>query len=62
MNPKRLVKLSNIIGISSIILLVYWVFIFMTVEVFGLKVFKENIKETFYIRGFKINNSSFSTG
>ena len=49
MNPKRLVKLSNIIGISSIILLVYWVFIFMTVEVFGLKVFKENITETFYI-------------
>jgi len=49
MNPKRLVKLSNIIGIISIILLVYWVFIFMTVEVFGLKVFKENITETFYM-------------
>ena len=49
MNPKRLVKLSNIIGIVSIILLVYWVFVFMTVEVFGLKVFKENITETFYM-------------
>ncbi len=49
MNPKRLVKLSNIIGITSIILLVYWVFVFMTVEVFGLKVFKENITETFYM-------------
>ncbi len=49
MNPKRLVKLSNTIGIISIILLVYWVFIFMTVEVFGLKVFKENITETFYM-------------
>ena len=49
MNPKRLVKLSNIIGITSIILLVYWVFVFMTVEVFELKVFKENITETFYM-------------
>jgi len=31
MNPKKLVRLSNIIGIISIMLLVYWVFIFMIV-------------------------------
>ena len=49
MEPKKLVKLSNIIGIISIILLIYWVFIFTTVEVFGLKVFRENITETFYM-------------
>ncbi len=49
MNSKRIVKLSNTIGIVSIILLVYWVFVFMTVEVFGLKVFRENITETFYL-------------
>ncbi len=49
MQPKNLVKLSNIIGIVSIILLIYWVFIFMTVEVFGLKVFRENLTETFYM-------------
>jgi len=49
MNPKKLVRLSNIIGIISIMLLVYWVFIFMIVEVFGLKVFRENITETFYM-------------
>lgn len=49
MNPKQLVKLSNLIGIISIILLIYWVFIFITVEVFGLKVFRENLTETFYL-------------
>ena len=49
MNNKSLVKLSNIIGIISIILLVYWVFVFISITVFGLKVFKENITETFYL-------------
>ena len=49
MNNRSLVKLSNIIGIISIILLVYWVFIFISITVFGLKVFRENLTETFYI-------------
>jgi hypothetical protein len=49
MNPKTLVRISNIIGIVSILLLIYWVFIFITIEVFGLKVFRENITETFYM-------------
>jgi hypothetical protein len=49
MNPKALVKVSNTIGVISIILLIYWVFVFMTVEVFELKVFRENITETFYL-------------
>lgn len=49
MNYKKLVKLSNIIGITSIILLVYWVFIFISITVFGLKVFRENLTETFYL-------------
>lgn len=48
MNNKTLVKLSNSIGIISIILLVYWVFVFISITVFGLKVFKENLTETFY--------------
>ncbi|POY38924.1 peptidase [Solitalea longa] len=47
MKPKSLVKLSNLIGIISIIMLIYWVFIFISVTVFGLKIFKENITETF---------------
>lgn len=49
MNNKSLVRLSNIIGIISIILLVYWVFVFISITVFGLKVFRENITETFYL-------------
>lgn len=49
MDPKRLVKLSNIVGTISIILLIYWVFIFISIQVFGLKVFRENITETFYM-------------
>jgi len=48
MNNKTLVKLSNIIGIISIILLIYWVFIFISITVFELKIFRENITETFY--------------
>ena len=44
---RKLVKVSNIIGIISIVLLVYWVFAFMLIEVFGLKVFCENISQTF---------------
>ena len=49
MNNKALVRLSNIIGITSIILLVYWVFIFISITVFGLRVFRENLTETFYL-------------
>lgn len=54
MNNKRLVSLSNIIGISSIILLIYWVFIFISITVFELKVFRENMTETFYLSVFGI--------
>ena len=49
MNPKSLVRLSNVVGIVSIILLIYWVFTFIVIEVFGLKVFRENMTETFYL-------------
>lgn len=47
MNAKFLVKVSNGIGLFSILLLVYWVFTFILVTVFGLKVFRENLTETF---------------
>ena len=49
MTPKQLVRISNTIGIIAILLLVYWVFSFVTIEVFGLKVFKKNMTETFYL-------------
>ena len=47
MNFKKLVKLSNIVALVSILLLIYWVFIFISVEVFGFKIFRENISQTF---------------
>ncbi len=49
MNNKTLVRLSNTIGVISIILLVYWVFIFISITVFGLKILRENLTETFYL-------------
>ena len=49
MNAKKIVRLSNIICIISVVLLCYWVFSFIVMEVFGLKVFRENITQTFYL-------------
>lgn len=49
MNNKRIANLANIIGMISIALLVYWVFTFILITVFDLKVFKENLTETFYV-------------
>lgn len=49
MKPKNLVKLSNIIGTVAIILLLYWVFIFSAIEIFGLRIFRENLTQTFYM-------------
>ncbi|WP_372403571.1 hypothetical protein ACDW34_15425 [Acinetobacter piscicola] len=47
MDTKLLVKISNIIGLVSIILLVYWVFTFVLIQVFGLKIFRQHMTETF---------------
>lgn len=54
MNPKKLVNLSNNIGIASIILLIYWVFIFIAIMVFDLKIFRRNITEIFLMSIFGI--------
>ena len=40
MNPKQLVKLTNTVGIVSFVLLIYWIFIFILVQVFNLKIFR----------------------
>ena len=48
MKAKQIVRWSNWIGIISISLLLYWVFIFLLLQVFELKVFQENITQTFY--------------
>lgn len=47
MNLRKLVKLSNIVALVAIVLLIYWVFVFVSTEVFGLKIFRENISQTF---------------
>lgn len=47
MDNKTIIKWTNRIALFVIILLVYWVFIFISITVFGLKVFRENITELF---------------
>ncbi len=47
MNLRTLVKISNIVAGIAIILLIYWVFTFISVQVFGLRIFRENISEIF---------------
>lgn len=49
MNLKQLVRLSNLIGIVSILLLIYWVFTFLLITVFDLRVFREDLTDTFYM-------------
>ncbi len=49
MNAKKIVSFSNTLGIVAFCLLIYWVFTFIMMEVFGLKVFRENITQTFYL-------------
>lgn len=49
MNKNKIIKLSNTVGIVSILLLIYWVFIFISITVFGFKVFRENITQSFYL-------------
>jgi hypothetical protein len=54
MNQEKIVKYSNIVGIISILLLIYWVFSYISIEVFGLKIFRENMTQTFYMSIFGI--------
>lgn len=49
MNKDKIIRASNLVGLVAIILLIYWVFIFVSIQVFGLKVFRENITQTFYL-------------
>jgi len=49
MDNKKIIKITNRIGIGSIILLIYWVFTFIMVTVFDFKVFRQNITETFFM-------------
>lgn len=40
-------KLTNRIALVAVVLLIYWVFIFVATQVFGFRVFKENITQAF---------------
>lgn len=49
MDTKLLVKISNIIGLTSILLLIYWVFTFSLINIFGLKIFRQHLTESFFM-------------
>ena len=49
MNKHKIVTLTNRISLVAIMLLIYWVFIFVSITVFGFKIFKENITASFYL-------------
>ena len=54
MDTKLLVKISNIIGLVATILLVYWIFTFILTQVFGLKIFREHLTNSFQLSIFGI--------
>lgn len=54
MNSKKLVTLSNYIGIIAILALIYWVFIFTSITVLDLKVLRARMTETFLLSIFGI--------
>lgn len=49
MNTKKLVKISNIIGLIAIVLLIYWVFTYIIISVFDLRIFREQMTAVFTI-------------
>jgi hypothetical protein len=47
MNRDRIIKLTSHVAVITALVLLYWVFIYVVVDVFGLKVFRKNITQTF---------------
>ena len=45
----NIVKATNKIAIVTVVLLIYWVFIFVCSTVFGFKIFRENMTEMFML-------------
>ena len=48
----NIVKITNKIALYTVVLLIYWVFIFVCTTVFGFKVFRENMTEAFLLSIF----------
>jgi hypothetical protein len=53
-DKNQIIKISNYIGIFSIVLLIYWIFIFVAISIFDLKIFQKNITEIFLLSIFGI--------
>ncbi|REJ79073.1 MAG: peptidase [Acidobacteria bacterium] len=51
---RTLVKICNVVAVVAALLLVYWVFAFILIQVFGLRVFRENLTQTFGLSVFGI--------
>ncbi len=49
MNHDRLIKGTNKVALYATIALFYWVFIFLVITAFDLKVFREHMTEIFYL-------------
>lgn len=45
----NIVKITNKIALTTVVLLVYWVFVFVSTTVFGFKIFRENMTEMFLL-------------
>jgi len=48
MNNDLIIKYTNKVAVYSLVALIYWVFIFLVITVFELRIFGENITEMFY--------------
>jgi hypothetical protein len=48
MNPEKLVKFTNQLAVILVAALLYWVYTFILITVFGLKVFRQNTTEIYY--------------
>jgi hypothetical protein len=49
MNHDQLIKGTNKVAVYATVALVYWVFIFLIITAFDLKIFREHITEIFYL-------------
>jgi len=49
MEKDRIIKFSNNLALLLIVILIYGVFIFISITIFDFKIFQENITETFFL-------------
>lgn len=49
MDNDKIIRLTNRIALLSILLMIYWTFMYISITVFDFKVFRENITEAFYL-------------